>query len=30
MALNVTLDRIVPLTQARARLSEIVEQTKDD
>ena len=30
MALNVALDRIVPLTQVRARLSEIVEQTKDD
>jgi|GEM_PF-1576050 len=30
MALNVALDRIVPLTEVRARLSEIVEQTKDD
>ncbi|HEY67300.1 MAG: hypothetical protein DRI79_09925 [Chloroflexi bacterium] len=30
MALNVALDRIVPLTEVRARLSEIVEQTKGD
>jgi prevent-host-death family protein len=30
MALKVALDRVVPLTQARARLSELVEQTSDD
>jgi prevent-host-death family protein len=30
MALNVALNRIIPLTEVRARLSEIVEQTKDD
>lgn len=30
MALNVALDRIVPLTEARARMSEIVEQTIGD
>ena len=30
MALNVALDRIIPLTEARARLSEIVEQTSGD
>jgi len=30
MALNIALDRIIPLTQARARLSEIVEQTRGD
>ena len=30
MALNVALDRIIPLTEARVRLSEIIEQAKDD
>ena len=30
MALNIALNRIIPLTEVRARLSEIVEQTKDD
>lgn len=30
MALRVALDRVVPLTEARARLSEIVEQTSGD
>jgi prevent-host-death family protein len=30
MALKVTLDRVIPLTEARARLSEIVEQTSGD
>lgn len=30
MALQIALDRIVPLTEARARMSEIVEQTTGD
>jgi prevent-host-death family protein len=30
MALKVALDRVIPLTEARARLSEIVEQTSGD
>jgi len=30
MALKVALDRVVPLTEARARMSEIVEQTTGD
>jgi prevent-host-death family protein len=30
MALNVSLDRIIPITEARARLREIVEQTRND
>ena len=30
MALKVALDRMIPLTEARARLSEIVEQTSGD
>jgi len=30
MTLKVSLDRIIPLTEARARLSEIVEQTRDE
>nr|HID14868.1 type II toxin-antitoxin system Phd/YefM family antitoxin [Anaerolineae bacterium] len=30
MALRVAVDRIVPLTEVRARLSEIVQQTKGD
>jgi prevent-host-death family protein len=30
MTLKVALDRIIPLTEARARLSEIVEQTSGD
>jgi len=30
MMLKVALDRIIPLTEARARLSEIVEQTSGD
>lgn len=30
MALRVALDRVIPLTEVRARLSEIVEQTKGD
>jgi len=30
MVLKVALDRVVPLTQARARLSELVEQTSED
>ena len=30
MALKVTLDRVIPLTEARARLSEIIEQTSGD
>jgi prevent-host-death family protein len=30
MALNVALDRVIPLTEARARMSEIVEQTTGD
>jgi hypothetical protein len=30
MALKVALDRVIPLTQARARLSELVEQTSED
>ena len=30
MALQVALNRVVPLTQARARISEIVEQTTND
>ena len=30
MTLKVALDRVIPLTQARAHLSEIIEQTSDD
>jgi prevent-host-death family protein len=30
MALNVSLDRIIPITEARARLREIIEQTRND
>jgi prevent-host-death family protein len=30
MTLKVALDRMIPLTEARARLSEIVEQTSGD
>ena len=30
MALKVALDRMVPVTEARARLSEIIEQTSGD
>ena len=30
MTLNIALDRIIPLTQVRTRLSEIVEQTRGD
>jgi prevent-host-death family protein len=30
MTLKVALDRIIPLTEARARLGEIVEQTSGD
>jgi prevent-host-death family protein len=30
MALNVSLDRMVSVTEARARLREIIEQTNDD
>ena len=30
MALNISLDRIIPVTEARARLREIIEQTRDD
>ena len=30
MALNVSLDRIVSVTEARSRLREIIEQTSDD
>jgi prevent-host-death family protein len=30
MALNVSLDRIIPVTEARARLREIIEQTRND
>jgi putative PIN family toxin of toxin-antitoxin system len=30
MTLNIALDRVIPLTEARARLSEIVEQTSGD
>ena len=30
MTLNVALDRIIPVTEARARLSEIIQQTSDD
>ncbi len=30
MALNISLDRVIPVTEARARLSEIVEQASGD
>jgi len=30
MALKVALDRMIPLTEARARLSEIIEKTSGD
>jgi len=30
MALQIALDRIIPVTEARSRLREIVEQTTDD
>jgi prevent-host-death family protein len=30
MTLNIALERVIPLTEARARLSEIVEQTSGD
>jgi len=30
MALNIALDRIIPLTQFHARLSEIIKQTRGD
>jgi prevent-host-death family protein len=30
MALNISLDRIVSVTEARSRLREIIEQTSDD
>lgn len=30
MTFNIALDRIIPLTEARARLREIIEQTNDD
>lgn len=30
MALNIALDRIIPLSEARARLKDIIEQTNDD
>ena len=30
MALQVALDRVIPLTEARARISEIVERTTGD
>jgi prevent-host-death family protein len=30
MTLKVALDRIIPVTEARARLREIIEQTSDD
>ena len=30
MALNVSLDRMVSVTEARARLRELIEQTNDD
>jgi prevent-host-death family protein len=30
MALNIALDRIIPITEARARLREIIEQTRND
>lgn len=30
MALNISLDRVVSVTEARSRLREIIEQTSDD
>jgi prevent-host-death family protein len=30
MTFNIALDRIIPLTEARARLREIIEQTNED
>jgi prevent-host-death family protein len=30
MTFNIALDRIIPLTEARSRLREIIDQTSDD